>query len=64
MDVTLFVLMTIACICGSYKGRANLPPPLHGNLAMSVGNYAFGNNPTLSGDNRKYEIRITGEFKD
>ena len=64
MDVTLFVLMTIAFICGSYKGKANLPPPLQGNLAKSVDNYAIANNPTLSDDKRTYEIRFTGEFKD
>ena len=64
MDVTLFVLMAIAFICGSYKGKANLPPPLHGNLAKSVDNYAFANNPMLSDDKRTYEIRFTGEFKD
>ena len=64
MDVTLFVLMTIAFICGSYKGKANLPPPLHSNLAKSVDNYAIANNPTLSDDKRTYEIRFTGEFKD
>ena len=60
MDVTLFVLMTIACICGSYKGLVNFPPPLHGNLAKTVDNYAFASYPTLSGDNRTYEIRFTG----
>ena len=60
MDVTLFVLMTIACICGSYKGIVNFPPPLHGNLAKTVDNYAFASYPTLSGDNRTYEIRFTG----
>ena len=64
MDVTLFVLMTIAFICGSYKGKANLPPPLQGNLATSVDNYAIANNPTLSEYKRTYEIRFTGEFKD
>ena len=56
--------MTIAFICGSYKGKANLPPPLHGNLAKSVDNYAIANNLTLSDDKRTYEIRFTGEFKD
>ena len=64
MDVTLFVLMTIAFICDSYKVIANLPPPLHGNLAKFVDNYAFANNPTLSVDKRTYEIRFTGEFRD
>ena len=64
MDVTLFVLMTIAFICGSYKGKANLPPPLQGNLATSVDSYAIANNPMLSDDKRTYEIRFTGEFKD
>ena len=64
MDVTLFVLMTIALICGNYKGKANLPPPLHANLAKSVDNYAIANHPTLSDDKRTNEIRFTGEFKD
>ena len=63
MDVTLFILMTIAFICGIYKGKAKLPPRLHGHLTKSVDKYAIAKNTTLSDDKRTYEIRFTGEFK-
>ena len=63
MDITLFVLMTIACICLGYRGRASLPPPLQGNLANSVDGYAFLYKPRLLANNRAYENRDTGKLQ-
>ena len=59
MDITLFVLMLAACICGSYENSINLPPPSQGNLAYAVEGSEYSNKLAL-----RYYGRSPGEISE